>query len=281
VGPGQGYFGRFDLNGCEIRAAATLGFASNVIKLGTHGSMDYSKVGVILLRRSEGWQGTTISLQTLRAPEKARKAYEAALKELRREKPRPSRAARELETAVEVFPDFAAAWTLLGQSRLQLHEPDRAREAFVTAIKVDPNYVKPYLSLGLLELNEERWEEAVELALQVRNLGPELPQAYYILGLARYYEGRLAEAEQELQFLVENGHSRQFPIALLHLGIIHTSQGNVRQAVSEFHFYFEHTPSTQIPDWHLNRVQEQLNQWLAQGLILPEDAILPGQPEND
>ena len=114
---GQSYSDReLDLRGCELRTALA-GFRSNSIKLGLRRSMENSDVGVIVLQRLDEVSGLTVSFTTLRAPKKARKAFDKAQKELKKPKGNISKAIKELKKAVKAFPEFAAAWYLLGTSR--------------------------------------------------------------------------------------------------------------------------------------------------------------------
>ena len=150
--------GGIDLRGCELRASVP-GMQSSAIQLGIRGALTDTDVGVIVLHRVSGSAETTVSLNSLAAPKKAKDAYARAKKELAKEKSDPSKAAKELQKAVKIFPEFAAAWELLGEVRLVLDDAAGAREAFLEAARVDPEYTAPYLSLAGLELNQGRWEE--------------------------------------------------------------------------------------------------------------------------
>ena len=75
-----------NLKDCELRASL-LGFSSDTVRLGLGTVAGHTEdVGVIVLRRRSQVKGTTVSLKTLAAPKKARKAYESAKKELSKEK---------------------------------------------------------------------------------------------------------------------------------------------------------------------------------------------------
>ncbi len=114
-------------------------------------------------------QGDLVSFTTLAAPKNAERAYEKARRNLTRKKPRVSTAARELTTAVALYPQFAAAWYLLGETRLALRQNEAAREAFLRALGADPKYPSPYAPLALMELEVGRFREAAEFAgLQLR-----------------------------------------------------------------------------------------------------------------
>ena len=111
-----------NLKDCELRASLP-GFSSDTVRLGLGTVAGHTEdVGVIVLRRRAQVEGTTVSLKTLAAPKKARKAYESAKKELSKEKIDYLKAIGDLEDAVASYLEFSAAWDLLGLSRLALKD---------------------------------------------------------------------------------------------------------------------------------------------------------------
>ncbi len=72
-----------------------------------------------MLHRTARAEGATVSLKTLTAPKEAKQAYEKALKELGKRKINFSKTSKELEKAVKIYPEFAAAWHVLGEVRLK------------------------------------------------------------------------------------------------------------------------------------------------------------------
>src|SRR5438270_306225 len=100
-----------ELNGCELRAVLA-GYQSSVVSLRSIGGDTWQyEVGTIFLRRIGNAPGTTISVTSMAAPKDAMRALEKAQK-LKAEK--PAEAEKELTKAVKIYPQFAAAWTLLG-----------------------------------------------------------------------------------------------------------------------------------------------------------------------
>ena len=116
-GPGMGV----DLTGCEIRAALP-GFRSESISLGRRRSMDNPDIGVIVLHPLGGQTAEAIvSVTSLQAPKDAQKAYDKAMRELSKKNgSNPEKVLKELEKAVEVYPDYAAAWSMLGETKARM-----------------------------------------------------------------------------------------------------------------------------------------------------------------
>jgi len=101
-----------ELANCDLRAVLA-GFRSDTVSLGALRLLDDPNVGTILLHRLANVEGTAISLKSVQAPKEARRAYDKALQELR--KNQPAQAAKELRKAVEIYPEYAAAWYELGR----------------------------------------------------------------------------------------------------------------------------------------------------------------------
>src|SRR5215813_2973151 len=126
--------------GCEIRAVLP-GFLSSAVTLRLQGSTWQYDLGTIFLKRMENVTGTTISMTTLNAPGDARHAYEKGKKALDANK--QAEAEKELEKAVKIYPNFAAAWSLLGDLHQQQKQLDQAVKDYQQALTADPQYVNP------------------------------------------------------------------------------------------------------------------------------------------
>ncbi|MDA1314379.1 MAG: hypothetical protein O2968_13645 [Acidobacteria bacterium] len=137
---------RFNLFGCRLEAELA-GYESSPIELGNVNPRGNSNLGTITLKRREGVQGTAISVTTLAAPKKARKAYEKAFNETRKKEPNLTKAAADLVKAVTEYPKFAAAWNMLGRIKLDQNDRAGAYEAFERAVSGDASYIAPYSPL--------------------------------------------------------------------------------------------------------------------------------------
>lgn len=231
-------FNTLDLTGCELRASLP-GFRSDTIHLGRRRPLDDPDVGVIVLHRLGNFEGTIVSVNTLKAPKNAKKAFEKAQKELNKKKANHSKAAKELQKAVKLFPEFSAAWSLLGETRLALQDHNGARQAFEKAIAAEPKYISPYLSLAGLEFEQGRWGEVAQLSSGVIKLNPYVTHAHYLRGVANYYLGRLDLAEESVRNVQTSNKARHYPATHFILGAILARKGNIPSATSEFHRYLE------------------------------------------
>ncbi len=158
--PSNSMAARGNLAGCDLRAVLP-GFVSGTINLTNHNEFDSSDVGTIILRRIGNVDGTTISMTSLHAPKDALKAYEKGRELLKKEK--SDEAEKNFQKAVDVYPQYAAAWYQLGllQTRSQM---EQAQMSFNKAIEADPKFVSPYLSLTMIQVQSKNWQKAIELS---------------------------------------------------------------------------------------------------------------------
>lgn len=258
--------GRFDLSTCEIRTGFLPGFTSDVLRLGLRSTFD-SDVGTIVLHRRPGVQGTTVSLNTLVAPEKARKAYEKAKKELRKDKPKLSKAEKELRKAVELYPEFAAAWHLLGEIKFQEEQWDASREAFRKAIAADSDFMSPYFALAQIELREKQWQEASRLTQKLIELDPGQSFGHYFHAVAEFNLGNLEPTRKSLEIVDKNGDAGRYVWTGYMLGVIYSREGRLSESANQFQRFLETEDIDSVPQSVREQVSNQLKQWEDQGLI--------------
>jgi predicted TPR repeat methyltransferase len=251
-----------DLSSCQLQAQLP-GYESDVIALGRRRALDNPDVGVIILHNMQPPEGGTVSLKTLAAPKDARKAWEKAGKELQKEKPNFSKAAKELDKAVEIYPEFASAWHMLGSIRLAQNDRQAASEAFEQARAADSEYANPYLSLAQMELEEGRWQEAADLCSHALELNPQLTRAHYLNSLAHSSLGNLDVAEESAMLVLNNNQAETYPLTYYVLGFAESKRGDFPSAAARYRTFLEIQPKASFAA----KLKEQLDQWQEQGLI--------------
>ncbi len=250
------------LTNCELQAALP-GYTSSKIYLGRRSVFESSDVGTLVLKRAWKGEGSLISVNTLGAPENAKKAFDNAQKELEKKKPNRKKAVQQLEKAVQLHPQFAAAWNLLGENRATDGDLDGARQAFEKAREFDPKFVPPCLSLALLELKQQRPAEAAKIAASAIQLLPELPEAHYYNAIANMSLGNLQAAEASIRTVHGSAQVGQYPRIHFMLGNILAQKGSVAEAAKEFEEYLQAEPNSQAA----GAVRGQLDEWKAAGLL--------------
>lgn len=210
--------------GCEIRAVLP-GFQSSSVALRTSECDSFEmNLGTIVLKRLGDVQGSAISVTSIAAPKDARQAYEKGSKAFLQDK--LPEAEKELEKAVRIYPNFAAAWSKLGDVRHREENVDGARTAYNQALQADPQYVNPLFGLALIAITEKNWEQAAELTAKVGTLNAyAFPAALFYNGAANYNLGKFEAAEESAKkFKTVDGEHRHPEVSLLLSSILARKQ---------------------------------------------------------
>jgi len=244
-----------ELAGCELRASLA-GFRSSSVLIPSSdvgskvGSID---VGTIVLQRISELRGTTISATSLNAPREAQKAYDKGHRSAEQNK--LPEAQQELETAVQLYPQYASAWLDLGRIYAQQNQLENARNAFEQARKADGMFVPAYVGLASLAVRESRWQEAAEQsarATQLDSVG--FPAAFYYNSLANYRLGNMEEAERSARKAEMLGAQRAIPQVSLLLGVLLANRQDYADAADQLRSYLKAAPTAPNAD----RVRQQL-----------------------
>lgn len=171
-----------------------------------------------------------VTVDELSVSKKARKQYRQANKKLQAND--TEAAISHLERAVEISPQFAAAWNDLGTIAYHAREYAKAEGYFREALAIDKESFPPTINLGgaLLALN--RFEEALpfnEAAIRIR---PEDSLANSQLGI-NYF--RLYKDEQAIPYLIKAKRKDPSHASLpqLTLAEIYVRHGQLRKAIRE------------------------------------------------
>ena len=249
--------GRVDLTGCELRAVLS-GYISNSIQLWTRSVFDDPRIGTLVLRRVDGVTGerepvtaanaenNSISSTSRDASRKARQQFNNALQELRTGTPNFGEATKQLEKAVQEYPEFAEAWFLMGQVRLRMEDDAGAREAFEKAIEADADYFNPYVPLIGMSLDEDRWEDLEKLARQALRISPRLTKLQYVHAVASFNLGNLEAAEKSALAVRDAPEGESVGDNRRLLGMILTERGQYAAAAEQFSAYLASYSDTPI-----------------------------------
>ena len=231
-----------DLNGCELRAALP-GYQSSVVILRTLVGDNWQyEVGTIFLKRIGNAPGSTISVTSMAAPKDALRAYEKALK-LKAEK--PAEAEKELDKAVRIYPQFAAAWSLLGDIHREHNEFAGAQDDYTKAIAADPQFVNPSYGLAMIAAQEKKWDDAVRFTDQVIKLNSAAyPVAYFVNAAANYNLQKFAPAEESARKFKTLDTQHNHPDVCLLLSYVLSARQDYAGAAREIREYLTLAPNS-------------------------------------
>ena len=172
--------------GCQVRAVLA-GFQSTTITIPNRNLTDNPDIGTLSLRREEGAHGAAVSNTSQAAPKDAAKLFEKARNEYLDGK--PDRAQKDLEKAVQVYPQYAEAWYQLGRMQ-EASNPQGAQNSFLKATAADPNYLPPYEHLAALAVQQQKYSELLDYTNHALQLDPRgTPKLWYYNAMANHNLG--------------------------------------------------------------------------------------------
>jgi tetratricopeptide (TPR) repeat protein len=246
----------YNLDACQLSASLP-GHTSTIITLGRRGIYQKAPVGTIVLLPEEDESSGLVSVEALTVPKDALKAYGEAKEELERENPNLEEAVTSLRRAVDLFPEFTAAWNLLGKSYIRANDLNQGREALTMAIRLDESFVEPCLTLALLELMQDRMIEAIAASERALAAMPDLAEAHFYRASAFNALGNLEEARVSLQAVLASPDLERLPRAYFLLGSVLAQEGKFTEAADHLVRYISLEPETraaaaaaaQLKDW--------------------------------
>ncbi|HTC89584.1 MAG TPA: tetratricopeptide repeat protein [Bryobacteraceae bacterium] len=195
----------------------------------------------VVLKRVGLHEGSTVSASALNAPEPAKKIYGKGVNAMTDEK--WAVAQKDFEKAVEIYPDYAAAWSDLGEVLQKQAKAADARAAWEKAVQADPKYIKPYIQLMMLDLAEKRPEDAVTIGGRAVAMNPlEFPELYFYFAAANYNLKHFDVAEVNAKRATELDNAHEIPRAELLLASTLIARGDRAGALQHFKKYLEIVP---------------------------------------
>jgi len=207
-------------------------------------------------------EGSTVSATALKAPEPARKAFGKGVNAMDDQK--WASAQKNFEKALDIYPDYAQAWSDLGEVLRHESKPTEARAALEKAVAADPKYIKPYVQLTILDLEEKKPEDAAEIAGKAVAMNPlEFPELYFYNAVANFNLKHFDVAESSARRATELDAAHEIPRAELLLGSVLIARGDRAGGLQHFRKYLELAPKA--------RDAEQVRKAIAQ-LEAPGDS---------
>lgn len=228
------------LMGCTLRAALP-GYRSDAINLTNHRSLDNPDVGVIILHRIANVEGQTISATTALAPKDARRAFDKAANDLKKQK--WDDAEKELQKATDIYPRFAAAWYELGVLQERKHDVEAAKKSYAQALAADSKYLKPYRQLAGIAMREQKWQEAKDTTARLVRLDPvDFPDAWYYNAVANYELKDYDAAEKSAREGVKTDADHVVPRTNQLLAVLLAGKGDLPGAAASLKNYLKVAP---------------------------------------
>lgn len=193
----------------------------------------------------------TVSVTRLAVPQKARDEFQTACGKL---KDNNFAAAEDhARKAVEIYPDYAAAWVVLGQALTAGNKDNEAVQACKQAMKVDPTYVAPYICLAQFAERTNSWDDVYTFSDQARSLDPaNNPYVYFYAAMADLHLKRYAEAELDGLSAERLDNGNRIPDLHLLLAEVYRAKGDKLREATELQKFLQLSPHDS--EWQTARI---------------------------
>src|ERR1017187_5933501 len=225
---------------CAIRFRLP-GDRSDMVSMSTAKPVGPPYLGTIVLHFVGKVDGYLISPTSLEAPKDARKAFDKAQEVTRKNK--QAEALQNYQKAVQIYPQYAAAWYEMGRLQAAAQKVDEAKQSFNTAIKADAKYLSPYLQLSALAEVSENWPDLAEVTGRLIALDPiDYPEAYFYGALSNYRTRKLDVAEKYARDGLKVDVDHRFPQTYQLLASILVARNQPAAAVEQLETYLKLFP---------------------------------------
>ena len=182
-----------------------------------------------------------ISARQLAIPDKAQREYEDAHKSLSRRD--VESAVRSLEQAVELAPQFSAAWNELGTIAYQTQKYQRAEQCFRQALLEDPQSYEPLVNLGGVLVTLRRTDESLTYNIYAVLTRPNDALAQSQLGMSYFQAANfdLAMKHLELARRIDPAHFSCPQLTMAEIDLRRGDRSAAADIMEEFLKYH--------PDW--------------------------------
>jgi tetratricopeptide (TPR) repeat protein len=174
-------------------------------------------------------------------PGKASSEYQKACRALKTGK--LSQAEEHMRKALADYPNYAAAWVVLGQILDGQQKRADALQACTQALSVDSGYVPPYLCLADFAAREGDWNQVSTLADRAQALDP-VSNAFvlYFSAGAQFHLQQLRQAEANAEAALKLDVSHRMPELHYLMAQIYQAKGDVLAEAFQLREYLKLAP---------------------------------------
>ena len=198
-----------------------------------------------------------ISAAELNIPAKARREFDKG-KELF-EKGKTDEAIKRFTKAAEIYPQYAAAFDMLGVIASQASPAD-AKTYFQQALSADKSYIPAAAHLAKVYVGEKKFADAEPLLTRTVAISPQAAEALFLLA---YVQPKLTKYEEAIRTSDRLHQLDHRDLALVHFvaAECYTSLKRPEEAVAQYEMYLKEAPlgpSVGIAKNNISVLQAQL-----------------------
>jgi hypothetical protein len=201
----------------------------------------------------------TVSVSRLEVPSKASSEFQRACGALKDN--RLGQAEDYAGRAIKLYPQYAAAWVMLGQILEAEHKDDKGRDACEKAVAADPRYAPPYICLAGFAARANDWEKAYKLSDHALSLDPATNMyAFLSTATADLHLKRLDDAEFYGRSAEKLDKWHHLPAVHLLLAKVYEAKGDRSGEIQELREYLKvapHAPDADTAKTTLAKIEDR------------------------
>ncbi|GEM_PF-6667224 len=183
----------------------------------------------------------TVSVARLAVPGKAVHEFQKACGNFKDK--RLKTAEDHARQAVKIYPDYAAAWVLLGQILQADHKDNQAIDACRKGEDADPDYAPPYICLAGFAAQANDWDKAYSLSSRALSLDPATDAyAYLYTATADFHLKRMEQAELYARSAEKLDRWKRVPEVHLLLADLYDAKGDQPDEATELRKFLKESP---------------------------------------
>lgn len=247
-----------DWNQCELYGEAA-GYGSEHLHMFGAPTSGVVQSGTVVMHRFANIHdaGPSVSVVSLAAPEKAKRAFEKGQEQ--EKKGKLTAASDYFRKAVQAYPRFAIAWLELGRTQVKQNDFTSAQQSFQQATAEDPKFIDAYVQIASIAAENRQWKELAEATGHIVQLAPEsTPNVWFLNSAANFNLGNIAQAETSATRGLRMDSKHQVPQLEYLYGMIMARRGDYNSAVFHMQTYVHLAPhATDLPDAQTKLAQLQ------------------------
>ncbi len=191
-------------------------------------------------------------------PEKARKAYERAVKLFDTDK-RFEEGIKTIKEALTIFPEYFLALEKCGVELVKHEQYAPARTYLTRAVEINASGADSLYVLGVANYHLHLWTEATEALKRSLTIAPDSPNnafAHFYFGLALLKTGKDDEAEPHLKKAYETGGPNIPSDVHMHLAQYYSNKKRYKESADELEMFLKLTPDARDAESIRNLIRQ-------------------------
>ena len=186
-------------------------------------------------------QAPTVVAADLNIPPRAAKEFNRGNEEMKKQN--WSKAIERFDSAIEIYPQFSAAYNNLAACYGEIGQKDRKRKTLEKILTINTRYVPALVNLGDMDIQDHNLSEAGSLLNRALEMEPTNVEAIYYLAQVNLAQGQYELAIADASKVHGVPHQNY---TLIHFTAASAfeHEGRVKEAIAELQTYLQESPQS-------------------------------------